>query len=500
MTTDTQLNRAIDRLEDNEARVDVFVNGTENSTWTTTEGVSMPSIRGLLKGLTLPVFPLADYNSLRNYSGVFNYVEIQSPSIFGTFYKDSSDTTSVDNGGTVIVSQSGVRWKRVYSGAVYAEWFGAKPSSTFDSTSSFQAALNFSPSVKFGPGEYLVGSLTMSDGQTFEGVGRSSVLLVKSGTTDPIIKISGTNFTTGKVARTLLQNFLIYDNFNTQAVGIYLQWVEYAFISNVIVRGTRRGSEVMQCGNVTFRDCSILDCSNIGLVTGLPSGVTNTLNSWLNLINCSIAGNLAGILLRDMASAVLDNVKVLSNKDYGIQADKSIGNVAPSTLILIDKCDIDSNWGAGIRFFNINESTISNTWVSGGRTQTQNSTSAGGFGMYFSNSKGISLIGNKIFDNGNHGVFIVDSDGVTISSNTIKGSGLGAGVRTENSSNLSLVGNTISAAGFTFTSVDGISMTTGSSNTIVANTIGNHTGQRIYTTSSSTRVYANPGVTDTTNT
>ena len=44
----------------------------------------------------------------------------------GLFYKDTSDTTSADNGGTIIVDSDGNRWKRVYSGSINVRWFGAR--------------------------------------------------------------------------------------------------------------------------------------------------------------------------------------------------------------------------------------------------------------------------------------------------------------------------------------------------------------------------------------
>ena len=44
----------------------------------------------------------------------------------GLFWYDATDTTSVDNGGTIIVSATGARYKRVQeqTGVLYAEWFG----------------------------------------------------------------------------------------------------------------------------------------------------------------------------------------------------------------------------------------------------------------------------------------------------------------------------------------------------------------------------------------
>lgn len=68
--------------------------------------------------------PIADYTALRAYTGRAVQVRITTSGIAGFFYYDSADTTSVDNGGTVIVASNGKRWKRLYDGAVNVNWFG----------------------------------------------------------------------------------------------------------------------------------------------------------------------------------------------------------------------------------------------------------------------------------------------------------------------------------------------------------------------------------------
>ena len=68
---------------------------------------------------------LADYNALRSYNGRATMIRITNDGIAGVFKYDTGDTASADNGGTIIVSGT-KRWKRVFDGSVYPEWFGAK--------------------------------------------------------------------------------------------------------------------------------------------------------------------------------------------------------------------------------------------------------------------------------------------------------------------------------------------------------------------------------------
>jgi hypothetical protein len=80
----------------------------------------------------LTAISLADYTALRAYAGlaksayVTGYLVSVAPSgIAGYFTRDDSDTTSADNGGTVIVDALGRRWKRQYDGEMSVKWFGA---------------------------------------------------------------------------------------------------------------------------------------------------------------------------------------------------------------------------------------------------------------------------------------------------------------------------------------------------------------------------------------
>lgn len=94
---------------------------------------------------------LQDYAALRSYSGRATRVYItgtlvtSKPSgITGVFQYDPTDTTSADNGGTIIVGAGGRRWKRDYNGPVMAAWFGVSTLGS-DVTTQVHAAINSTP-------------------------------------------------------------------------------------------------------------------------------------------------------------------------------------------------------------------------------------------------------------------------------------------------------------------------------------------------------------------
>lgn len=110
---------------------------------------------------------MVDYTALRAYTGLAKTVRItgflvtaQPQGIAGFFQFDETDTTSTDNGGTIIVGADSRRWKRVFDGFVNIKWFGAKGDGVSDDTGArnrcFTFTKKFSGTVYVPAGRYRV--------------------------------------------------------------------------------------------------------------------------------------------------------------------------------------------------------------------------------------------------------------------------------------------------------------------------------------------------------
>jgi hypothetical protein len=120
----------------------------------------------------------------------------------GEYYLDPTDTTSADNGGTIIVATDGARWKLIHRGVVYVEQFGAKGDGTTDDSTAILAALasaagtvklsnkayRASQTIAVPPGKALHGAF---DSGASGGVADSFPLIFGDLSVTPIISVSG---------------------------------------------------------------------------------------------------------------------------------------------------------------------------------------------------------------------------------------------------------------------------------------------------------------------
>lgn len=81
-----------------------------------------------------------------------------------TFYYNASDTTTLDNGGTVRVDEAGHRFYILWTAAVKAAWFGAKGDGLTDDTAAIQAAHDFVEGELGGAVELIAGAQHVVNG------------------------------------------------------------------------------------------------------------------------------------------------------------------------------------------------------------------------------------------------------------------------------------------------------------------------------------------------
>ncbi len=78
----------------------------------------------------------------------------------GELYYDASDTTSLDNNGTIIVTTGGKRWKRTDIGKVFGSWFGMDLTGSTDDSLLMQSAVDTGLPVYLEVGSYQFANIT----------------------------------------------------------------------------------------------------------------------------------------------------------------------------------------------------------------------------------------------------------------------------------------------------------------------------------------------------
>lgn len=140
----------------------------------------------------------ASYSDIRSYNGSKTSINVYGKSNifdggYGAFKVDMYDTTSADNGGTILVDPLGRRWKRVFIGEVHAQWFCAGDG-VADDTTQLQKAVNFAIAKKIplylNNGDYKYSSLDLTgitSGSVIKGDGSLLSKLVYTGTANAFV-------------------------------------------------------------------------------------------------------------------------------------------------------------------------------------------------------------------------------------------------------------------------------------------------------------------------
>lgn len=328
----------------------------------------------------------------------------------GIFWYNSSDTTSLDNGGTIIVDSANRRWYRETGvgpgGPVTAAQFGAKGDGTTDDYVPLNAMMGWL--VKQGGGvavlqaskHYLVSSTIViaSGGIELRGSG-ASTWIVNGTTSAAAIQFGDGSATYGRcVVRDIVFSSAAASGENT-GLFLYIQ-------SNIILQNVRmfpypaalyNGIVLTQCYQPFFDNLDIESCRNTGF-TFQTSGNMKVANCYSNgngehgwyfdgssggtFVNCEAYGNGGFAWLLDDANTSVSNIQFFMTN--------CIGDTSGNHNWVINRCT---------------EAFFTNCW---GSTQQSRTSNPGAVGFYLSGS----AVANVTFSNG--GAFFNNASGVYV--------------------------------------------------------------------------------------
>ena len=370
-----------------------------------------------------------------------------------------------------------------------------------DYTNAFNRALAASNEVFVPAGDFTVsGSINIKSFQTLRGTGYGSQIKTSSGMTDPVISIHGSGYPTGAVSYATVMDLVISNDYGKTMNGLEIINASSINVQRVFVNNCKNGADLDSVELVDFNNCYFSGGGEFGIRA--ISSRSGLVNSWISVTDCMVNGNvLGGCLFVDSASTVLTNVKVINNQDYGVRLQLKIPS--QRMWVSINNCDIDSNWNTGVYLEGISggvlEGTIHGSWISGGRTSSQGATNPAGHGLFCNLVTDLKVVSTRFFANGNHGVHLVNSTGVTLSACSLQGND-GAAIYGEGSSlaRITVTGCSIDPSGSAFTQSEAVQLATGNYHSVIGNTITPHTVTNVIANGAQSKVFGNTGFTEDT--
>lgn len=206
------------------------------------------SIGRVVSGLYVPISAappavVRDYTGLRAYSGKSNLFQVTAPRIAGFFSVVPGDSSSTDNGGTLIVLADSRRVRRLFTGEAMAEWFGVSVLAP-DSAPAIMAALaavNPLP-VRLPAGVINTSKITLNSFDALLGQGsEATTLRLKGGANSDLLYAANSDALWGTnsincIKGPRLEGFKIVGNRanNTAGCGVAL-YAERPIIHDLII-------------------------------------------------------------------------------------------------------------------------------------------------------------------------------------------------------------------------------------------------------------------------
>lgn len=260
----------------------------------------------------------------------------------GQWYYDDTDTTSVDNTGTILLSAFGGRFKRIYTGNINIVWFGAvgdgatDNADVFINTGIYAASIN--KDIYIPAGTFNIKKQIRTYCGLY-GVPRKTKINI-----DPLFDFTSAGSIDGRKYTCIINNFFRGDVDSFVQNNIYYDGID--FVYNCLKVGDPLAPSVLGIANVNrggINNCSVTVPVNnpngdpiagvlpsdptkyYGSVTGIDiwACVSNfkVTNTYVDIQNKSRAGgaiwirnitNFPAVPLNDTQNIVIDNCKITS--------------------------------------------------------------------------------------------------------------------------------------------------------------------------------------------
>lgn len=207
----------------------------------------------------------------------------------GHYWYDPTDTTSADNGGTVIVATDGGRWHlELFSQSISLKQFGALGDGITDDTAAIQSVLNYALTqtqanknieIIVPMGAYLHGPVSF-DPAAFKGYGRvrvkgtfgASVLLSSVATQTGVFWKIGKYGGYGSGADWVFEDLSFKSNSQSNGVGVYLEALTWTpRFENCIFEGFYLSIQANSCINMEIKGCFFISSAAWAFIQGESS-------------------------------------------------------------------------------------------------------------------------------------------------------------------------------------------------------------------------------------